>query len=119
LVADALDELSGAFVYRLSLYAIAGTLQVKKRIAKVSGVFQLAFALWGFVEVVRRFIEAEAIPNPLIMVILSCIALSGNTASMILLGKSKTAEAHIKSSQIFTSNDVIANIGVIAAAVLV
>ncbi|MDR0410724.1 MAG: hypothetical protein LBH75_01960 [Treponema sp.] len=64
-------------------------------------------------EVVRRFIEAEAIPNPLIMVILSCIAFSGNTASMILLGKSKTKEVHIKSSQIFTLNDVI------AAAVLV
>ncbi|MDR0410725.1 MAG: cation transporter [Treponema sp.] len=45
LVADALDELSDAFVYGLSLYAIAGTLQVKKRIAKVSGVFQLALAL--------------------------------------------------------------------------
>jgi Co/Zn/Cd efflux system component len=119
LVADALDELSDAFVYGLSLYAIAGTMRVKKRIAKISGVFQLALALWGFAEVVRRFIEAEAIPNPLIMVILSCVALSGNSASMILLGRSKTKEVHIRSSQIFTSNDVIANTGVIVAAVLV
>jgi Co/Zn/Cd efflux system component len=119
LVADALDELSDAFVYGLSLYAITGTLLIKKCVARVSGIFQLALALWGFVAVVRRFIEAEAIPDPLIMVILSCFALAGNTASLILLGKSKTKEVHIKSSQIFTSNDVIANIGVIVAAVLV
>jgi Co/Zn/Cd efflux system component len=119
LVADALDELADAFVYGLSLYAITGTLLIKKRVARVSGIFQLALALWGFIEVVRRFIEAEAIPNPLIMIILSCFALAGNTASLILLGKSKTKEVHIKSSQIFTSNDVIANIGVIVAAALV
>ncbi|MDR1147107.1 MAG: cation transporter [Spirochaetaceae bacterium] len=119
LVADALDELSDAFVYGLSLYAITGTLLVKKRVARISGVLQLALAAWGFVEVVRRFIEAEAIPNPLIMVVLSCFALAGNTASLILLGKSKTKEVHIKSSQIFTSDDIIANIGVIAAAILV
>jgi Co/Zn/Cd efflux system component len=119
LVADAFDELSDAFVYGLSIYAITGTLLIKKRISKISGVLQLGLAVWGFAEVVRRFITAEVIPNPLTMIILSCIALAGNTASLILLGKSTTKEVHIKSSQIFTSNDVIANIGVIAAAVLV
>jgi len=119
LVADALDELSDAFVYALSLYAISGTLLVKKRIARFSGALQLGLALWGFVEVVRRFIDAEIIPNSLIMIIFSCIALVGNTATLILLGKSKTKEVHIKSSQIFSSNDVIANIGVIVAAILV
>jgi Co/Zn/Cd efflux system component len=119
LVADAMDELSDAIVYGLSLYAIAGTLLVKKRIAQVSGVFQLLLALSGFAEVVRRFIGDEPVPNFLFMLIFSLIALAGNAASLVLLNKSKTQEVHIKSSQIFTSNDVIANIGVIIAAVLV
>jgi Co/Zn/Cd efflux system component len=119
LVADAMDELSDAIVYGLSLYAISGTLLAKKRIARISGCFQLILALAGFVEVVRRFVGDEPVPNFLFMIIFSCIALAGNTASMVFLNKSKTNEVHIKSSQIFTSNDVIANIGVIIAAILV
>jgi Co/Zn/Cd efflux system component len=119
LVADAMDELSDAIVYGLSLYAISGTMIVKKRIARISGVFQLALAVFGFMEVVRRFIGDEPVPNFLFMIIFSCIALAGNAASMIMLNKSKTNEVHIKSSKIFTSNDVIANLGVIVAAILV
>jgi Co/Zn/Cd efflux system component len=119
LVADAMDELSDAIIYALSLYAISGTILVKKRIARISGAFQLLLAVFGFVEVCRRFIGIEPVPNFVFMIIFSCIALAGNTASMILLNKSKTNEVHIKSSKIFTSNDVIVNIGVIVAAVLV
>jgi Co/Zn/Cd efflux system component len=119
LVADALDELSDAFVYGLSLYAILGTLSVKKRIARISGLLQLSLAVLGFAEVIRRFIGAELMPNTFLMIILSGIALAGNTASLIVLNKSKTKEIHIKTSQIFTSNDIITNIGVIAAAILV
>jgi Co/Zn/Cd efflux system component len=119
LVSDAVDELADAFVYGLSLYAITGTLLVKKRIAGISGILQLGLALFGFLEVIRRFIGDEPVPNFLIMIVLSCIALAGNTASLIVLNKSKTKEVHIRSSQIFTSNDVIVNIGVIVAAVLV
>jgi Co/Zn/Cd efflux system component len=53
------------------------------------------------------------------MIVLSCVALADNAASLYFLRRSKTQEVHIKATQIFTSNDVIVNIGVIAAAVLV
>ncbi len=119
LVADSLDELADALVYALSIYAINGTLSVKKRIARSSGVLQLALALWGFFEIVRRFTGNEPTPNFIVMIALSCVALAGNAASLYFLRKSKTQEVHIKATQIFTSNDVIVNIGVIAAAVLV
>jgi Co/Zn/Cd efflux system component len=119
LVADAFDELSDAFVYGLSLYAILGTLSVKKRIARISGFLQLGLAVWGFAEIIRRFINAELMPDAFLMIVLSCIALAGNTASLIILNKSKTKEIHIRASQIFTSNDIITNIGVIVAAILV
>jgi Co/Zn/Cd efflux system component len=119
LVADSLDMLADAFVYGLSLHAIKGTLIIKKRIAKISGIFQLLLSILGFIEVIRRFIGFENIPNSHTMVIVSFFALIANSISLIILNKSKSDEIHIKSSQIFTSNDVIANIGVIIAGVLV
>ena len=119
LMADAIDELSDAFVYGLSIYAITGTLLIKKRIAGISGIFQLLLAAWGFFEVISRFLGNENIPSFILMIVFSCIALAGNITSLIVLNKSKSGEIHIRSSQIFTSNDIIANIGVIIAAVLV
>ncbi|MCL1947957.1 MAG: cation transporter [Chitinivibrionia bacterium] len=119
LVADALDELSDAFVYGLSIYAITGTVLIKKRVAKISGILQLLLAIWGFSEIINRFIGNEFIPNSVIMIVLSCVALAGNVTSLTILNKSRTKEAHIRASQICTSNDIIANIGVIVAAMLV
>ncbi|GHU72553.1 hypothetical protein FACS189450_10580 [Spirochaetia bacterium] len=85
----------------------------------VSGILQLLLAIAGFVEVIRRFIGQETVPNPIIMMAVSVVALIANTASLLLLGKTKGQEVNIKASKIFTSNDVIVNIGVIAAGVLV
>lgn len=119
LIADSLDELADAFIYALSIYAIAGTMMVKRRIARSSGILQLGLALWGFIEIIRRFISDEPTPNVIVMIVLSCIALAGNSASLYLLRQSKTQEVHIKATQVFTSNDVIVNIGVIFAALLV
>jgi Co/Zn/Cd efflux system component len=71
------------------------------------------------VEVIRRFIGQETFPNPIIMMAISVVALIANTASLMLLNKTKGQEVNIKASKIFTSNDVIVNVGVIAAGVLV
>lgn len=119
LVADSLDELADALVYALSIYAVTGTAITKKRIARSSGVLQLVLALWGFAEIVRRFIGDEPTPNFAIMIALSCVALAGNAASLHLLRKSTTREVHLEATKIFTSNDVIVNLGVMVAAVLV
>ena len=53
------------------------------------------------------------------MIYVSIFALIGNAISLIILQKTKSNEAHIKASMIFTSNDIIINIGVIVAGVLV
>ncbi len=119
LVADSLDELADALVYALSIYAITGPALAKRRIARSSGVLQLALALWGFIEVARRFFGDEPVPNFIVMIALSLIALTGNAASLYFLKKSASQEVHIKATQIFTSNDVFVNIGVIVSAVLV
>lgn len=119
LVADSIDMLADAFVYALSLLAVGGSLFTKKKIAKVSGYFQLLLAIFGIIEVIRRFFDYEETPDFAIMIIVSVFALIANGICLYLLQKSKSDEAHMKASMIFTSNDVIINLGVIIAGALV
>ena len=120
LIADSLDMLADSFVYGISLFAVGGTLTRKKRIAKLAGYFQITLAIIGFVEILRRFFGNEKLPDFTTMIIVSIFALIANGICLYLMQKSKSKEeAHIKASMIFTSNDVIINLGVITAGVLV
>lgn len=119
LIADALDMLADALVYGLALYAVSRVVSTQKRVAKLSGYFQLALAVGGLFEVVRRFVAGEQEPNFGLMMGISMFALVGNYASLYLLQKSGSQQAHMQASQVFTSNDVIVNIGVIVAGGLV
>jgi Co/Zn/Cd efflux system component len=119
LVADSLDMLADSFVYGLALFAVAGSITRKKNIAKSAGYFQLTLAMLGFIEVIRRFVGLETVPTFQTMIIISILALIANGLCLYLLQKSKSKEAHMQASMIFTSNDVIANLGVILAGVLV
>jgi Co/Zn/Cd efflux system component len=51
--------------------------------------------------------------------VVSVLALIANGVCLYLLQRSKDREAHMQASMIFTSNDVIINLGVITAGVLV
>lgn len=120
LVADSLDMLADSFVYGISLFAVGGTLIRKKQIAKLAGYFQITLAIIGFAEVLRRFFGMEKLPDFSTMIIVSIFALIANGICLFLLQKSKSKqEAHMKASMIFTSNDVIINLGVITAGLLV
>jgi Co/Zn/Cd efflux system component len=120
LVSDSLDMLADSFVYGISLLAVGGTLIKKKRIAKIAGYFQITLAIIGFVEILRRFFGEERLPDFSIMIIVSIFALIANGICLYILQKSKSKdEAHMKASMIFTSNDVIINLGVITAGILV
>jgi Co/Zn/Cd efflux system component len=119
LVADSLDMLADALVYGLSLLAVGAAVVRKKRVAKISGYFQITLALFGLVEVFRRFFGMESLPVFQTMIVISLLALIANSISLYLIQKSKSKEAHIQASSIFTSNDIIINIGVIVAGVLV
>ena len=119
LVADSLDMLADSIVYGLALFAVGGTLIRKKNIAKSAGYFQLTLAVFGFIEVIRRFVGNETIPAFQTMIMISFLALIGNGLCLYLLQKSKSKEAHMQASMIFTSNDVIVNFGVMVAGGLV
>ncbi|NNF32426.1 MAG: cation transporter [Flavobacteriaceae bacterium] len=120
LVADSLDMLADSFVYGISLFAVGGTLIRKKRIAKIAGYFQITLAILGFAEVLRRVFGTEKVPDFSTMIIVSIFALIANGICLYILQKSRSKEeAHMKASMIFTSNDVIINLGVIIAGLLV
>lgn len=119
LVADSLDMLADALVYGMSLMVIGAVAYKKIRVAKFSGYFQIALAMFGMIEVVKRFIEHESIPNDTVMIVVSILALCANAVSLVILQRTKSNEAHIQASIIFSSNDVVINLGVIVAGLLV
>ena len=119
LVGDSLDMLADSFVYALSLMAVGKAISRKKYVAKLSGYFQISLAILGIFEVTRRSLFDGEIPLFQNMIIISVIALIGNIISLYIIQKNKSNEAHMKASSIFTSNDIVINIGVIAAGVLV
>ena len=119
LVADSLDMLADSIVYGLSLLAVGAAISRKKKVARISGYFQMGLALLGFSEVLRRFFSESETPLFQWMIIISVLALIGNLVSLWLINKAKSEEAHMQASTIFTSNDIIVNGGVILAGVLV
>lgn len=119
LVADSLDMLSDSVVYGLSLLAVGTTVVRKKKIAKFSGYAQILLAIIGISEVFRRYFFEGDMPDYILMIIVSAFALVANWICLYLLQKSKSEEAHMKASMIFTSNDIIINSGVIVAGILV
>lgn len=119
LVGDSLDMLADAFVYGMALLVVGQTLLYKQRVAKLTGYLQLSLALLGYIEVVRRYLYNEVIPDYLLMIIISVLALGANTLSLYILLKSRSKEVHMKATMICTSNDIIVNAGVIVAAIFV
>ncbi len=119
LLADSLDMLADAIVYGLSLMAVGAAFKRKKSLASVSGYFQIALALIGLTEVLRRFFGSEVPPEFRVMIIVSLLALAANALCLYLLRRAGSEEVHMRASMIFTSNDVIINLGVILAGILV
>jgi Co/Zn/Cd efflux system component len=73
----------------------------------------------GLVEVGRRFIGAEAVPDFTTMIVVAGVALIGNVATLYILSRARRGEAHMEASWIFTSNDVKVNLLVIASGIIV
>ena len=118
LLADSLDMFADAAVYGIALFGVHRAHATQLKAARVSGVFQLLLAVGAFAEVVRRVVFGSEPEAPL-MVIVALAALTANVTCIWLLAHHRHGGAHMKASWIFTTNDVIANLGVIVAAGLV
>ena len=118
LMADALDMFADAAVYGVALYAVGTVASHKLKAAKLAGVVELflaAGALWR----ASYQIYVGAQPEANTMIWISVLALAVNVTCLFLISKRKNDGVHMRASYIFSANDVLANLGVIIAGVLV
>lgn len=118
LIGAAVDNLADAGVYGLSLYAVGRTAAHKARAARVSGVILIALSLLLAVEVLRRFL-GTAEPIGVVMMIAAAINASLNLVCLRLLRKHRGQDVHFDASWVFTSNDTLVNLGIVASGLLV
>jgi cation transport ATPase len=118
LIADSLDMFADAAVYGLALYAVGKAASMKVKAAHIAGWLQLALALGALAEVVRRFIYGSE-PESGLMMGMALVALVANVICLALVAQKRDRGAHMTASYIFSANDVIANLGVLAAGALV
>ncbi len=118
LIADSLDMFADAAVYGVSLYAVGRAASVQAGAARMSGYLQLLLALGALFEVARRFVVGSE-PQSGVMMSVALLALVANASCMALIAKHRGGGVHMRASWIFSTNDVIANVGVIVAGALV
>ena len=117
-LADSLDMLADALVYGISLFAVGRASSLKVSAARWSGYFQIAIALGMMTDIVRRvFVGSE--PVSVLMLGISSVALVANIYCLRLISRHRDGGVHMRASWVFSRNDVIANLGVIAAALII
>ncbi len=118
LIADSIDMLADATVYGIGLYAVGKTDRHKARAALTSGYFQALIGCLVLVDISRRILLGSE-PVSAIMMAVGLMALVANVACLLLIQRHKKGEIHMRASWIFSRNDVIANVGVIASGALI
>ncbi len=118
LLADALDMLSDATAYAIGLVAIGRTASFKANAATLSGIALLLLGLGVLFEVGRRVVYG-AEPASGWMIGSAAVSLIVNMSVLRMLAPLKSGEVHLRATWIFTRADIVANVGVIVAGMLV
>lgn len=118
LLGAALDNLGDAAVYVVSLYAVGRAVAAKALAARLSGVLLIAMALLLLAEIIRRFVTGAA-PIGWAMILTAVVNSASNLLCLRLLRSHRNEGVHLKASWIFTINDMIANLGIVASGVAV
>ncbi len=116
LQADALDFLSDAANYALSLIVVGMSLRVRATAALVKGLSMGALGLW-VLAVTGWHGWHHTLPQAFTMGVVGLTALVANAASFALLWRYRSGDANMHSAWICTRNDVLGNCAVLAAAV--
>ena len=118
LIADSLDMLADAAVYGISLYVVGKGITRQARAATLSGWLQIILGVGVLFDVVRRhFLGSE--PQSILIMSVGLGALVANITCLLLISKHRNGGVHMRASWIFSTNDVIVNIGVIVSGALV
>ena len=118
LLGAALDNLADSAVYAVGLYAVGRSLSRKQSASRLSGILLIALAVGLLADVLRRF-YAGAEPYGLGMIITALINAGTNFLCLRLLRAHRRDGPHLKASWIFTTNDMLANLGIVASGVAV
>lgn len=118
LLADALDLLSDATAYAIGLVAIGRTASFKANAATLSGIALLLLGLGVLFEVGRRVVYG-AEPASGWMIGTAIVSFIVNMSVLRMLAPLKSGEVHLRAAWIFTRADIVANVGVIVAGMLV
>lgn len=118
LIADSLDMLADASAYTIGLIAIGRSGIFKTRAATLSGSLLLVLGIGVLIDVLRRGLTG-ANPESTTMMLVAALSLLVNSLILYLLNRYREGEVHLRATWIFTRVDVIANVAVICAAIIV
>ncbi|HSH97759.1 MAG: cation diffusion facilitator family transporter [Methylophilaceae bacterium] len=115
LMADALDMLGDATVYAMSLYVLNQSQKQQAKVALIKGGFMLAFGLFVLADAVYK-IYHSGMPNTSTMGTIGTLALAANLVCFYMLYSHREDSLNMSSTWLCSRNDLIANVGVLAAA---
>ena len=115
LLADSLDMFGDALVYGFSLFVLARPARWQAGAAVVKGLFMLTFGVAVLAEAIHKAI-VPVLPTAETMGIVAMIALAANAACFGLLYRFRSDNLNMRSTWLCSRNDLLANLGVIAAA---
>ena len=118
LIANGLDNTSDAAVYAISYLAVTRGSVWKTRAAQVSGVMLLVLSGSVLADVARRFLVG-AEPSSVVMMVMTLIAATVNITSLNVLRRIRQEDVNLRAAWTFSINDLIANLGVLIAGILV
>jgi Co/Zn/Cd efflux system component len=116
LLGAALDNLADSAVYIVSIYAVGKGVVAQSRAANLSGVLLIGLGLLLLGEVIRRFLT-EAEPIGWAMIITAIINAASNLFALRLLKSQGERGVHMKASMVFTSNDMLVNLGIVLSGI--
>ena len=118
LLADSMDMIGDVLAYGFSLYVVSKSLVWRVRAAQLKGWIQFVFGVGVLIEVGRHAVYGIE-PVSSLMLVAACGALMLNLICAGLLMSFRHDDINMKSVWLCSRNDVIGNLGVIAAAGLV
>jgi len=115
LLADALDMLGDALVYGASLFVLARSIRWQATAALTKGIFMLIFGVGVLFEAAMK-ITYPIMPDVGLMGVVGGLALIANFGCFLLLYRHRGDNLNMSSTWLCSRNDLIANVGVLAAA---
>lgn len=118
LMADSVDMFGDAAVYALSLYALGRGARWEASAALAKGAIILLFGIAVLLEIVEKLARGVP-PSSTLMLGVGGLALTANLACLALLRRFRKLNVNMSSTFECSRNDVVSNLGVLAAAGLV